>query len=72
MANAPTAEAKVTMPLSKGLRPKASCSISGNRKGIAPVPSRNTVPPIIVSRNSGCLKSLRSRIGNSVRRKWNQ
>ena len=46
------------MPLSNGVRPKASCSISGKRNGIAPVPSRKNVPPTIVVRNSGRRNSL--------------
>ena len=45
MKIAPMADVNVSMPDCTGLRPKPSCSISGNRNGVAPMPTRNSEPP---------------------------
>ena len=42
---APAVEVKVTRPDSSGSSPKPSCSISGSRNGVAPMPMRNSEPP---------------------------
>ena len=44
MPIAPTALAKVIMPLCAALRPNPSCSIIGSRNGMAPMPMRNSDP----------------------------
>ncbi len=47
---APIADTNVSKPDCTGLRPKPSCSISGNRNGIAPTPIRNSEPPATPAR----------------------
>ena len=50
---APTAATKVTSPDWNGFRPKPSCSISGSRNGMAPMPMRKFEPPMMPARKSG-------------------
>ena len=42
MNSAPTAAMKVSEPEASGLRPKPTCSISGRRNGMAPMPMRKS------------------------------
>ena len=46
-----------------GLRPKPTCSISGRRKGIAPMPTLKSDPPRTLMRKVGALRRLSCRTG---------
>ncbi len=50
---APSAPMKVIIPLSNGVSPNDTCSISGSRKGVAPTPMRKIELPTTAERNSG-------------------
>ena len=50
MKIAPIAETNVRRPDCTGLKPKPSCSISGSRNGVAPMPMRNSEPPTTPAR----------------------
>ena len=64
MVIAPAALAKVSSPEAKGVRPKPSCSISGSRKGSAPMPMRKSdAADHRRTRRSGCAAAPRSMIG---------
>ncbi|MNL40520.1 hypothetical protein D3C87_1628760 [compost metagenome] len=60
---APIAETKVIAPDWNGLRPKASCSISGSRNGMAPTPMRKNEPPVIEERKRRWRNSFGSSSG---------
>ena len=61
---APTALANVISPLSIALSPNPSCSINGNRNGIAPTPTRNNDPAVTLTANVGIAISVRSSSGS--------
>ncbi|MDT4872818.1 hypothetical protein FQZ97_1080250 [compost metagenome] len=68
LAIAPKAEMNVTAPDWNGLSPKPSCSISGSRKGEAPMPMRNIEPAMMVDRKIRCRNRRGSSSGNCARR----
>ena len=55
---APAAAANVRQPERNGVRPKPSWNSSGSRKGRAPMPRRNTNPPVTLARNVGIDRRL--------------
>ena len=70
MNSAPTAAMKVREPEASGLRPKPTCSISGRRKGMAPMPMRKRKPPTTLMRKVGIFKRPSCSTGYGVRRAW--
>ena len=46
---APAALAKVNSPEDSAESPNPTCSISGNKNGSAPIPTRNRKPPIVAA-----------------------
>ena len=69
MTRAPADEAKVSSPDASGDKPKVSCNISGSRKGMAPMPTRNSEAPSTPARNVVSRSSVRSMtaLGRAVR-----
>ncbi|MNS64639.1 hypothetical protein D3C72_977740 [compost metagenome] len=67
---APIAPAKVIMPDWNGFNPKPICSISGIRKGMAPVEMRKTVPPTEAARKVAFWNMRKSRMGAGWRAAW--
>ncbi len=63
MNSAPTAAMKVSDPEASGLKPKPTCSISGRRNGIAPMPTRKRKPPTTLMRKVGIFRRPRCRTG---------
>ena len=57
---APIADANVSSPDCSAVSPKPSCSISGSRKGVAPMPMRNSAPPSTPARKVWWRNRLRS------------
>ena len=70
IVTAPTAEVKVKVPDWNADMPNPSCSISGNRKGIAPTETRNIKPPTSERRKLAWRSSDRSMIGCAARLAW--
>ena len=52
-ASTPTPVARVTKLAFSGLQPSATCSSRGIRNGLAPMPSRTSVPPTRLARKVG-------------------
>ena len=65
---APAVEVKVISPDCSGLRPKPSCSISGSRNGVAPMPMRNSEPPSTPARKVGTANRSSRNNGSGCRR----
>ena len=63
MNSAPAALVKVSMPEAKGLSPNTSCSSIASRNGNAPMPMRNSPPPIVATAKVGISINFRLMIG---------
>ena len=68
MVSAPATAAQVISPDCRGDMPKPSCRSSGRRKGVAPTPIRNKLPPTTPALKVAIFRRRRSRIGSAVRR----
>ena len=63
MHNAPAELAKVINPLCTAESPKPTCSIIGNRNGIAPMPVRNNIIAVNATPKHGSFISVKSSNG---------